>query len=284
MCGMELSTKKLNSIFACNFAGGLIFYWNILQVIHFSIQTCIQCCRLSSFLSEHFASGPLFNLNLHSFVGGLIFYPNSPNNSVTGLIFTSKLTYDLASRLKCQLHNALVVIWGSQMEDRENVLPPRLNAGCLWVHHLCHAPHHHITDCRRSGKKNEDLKLKSSLPVPHTLHHLITDYRRHGKGKKMKVFFFFIIIFSWKKWKSKKKSSSAHHISWRMMGIADPDKTTRDRTTQLSVCFGSKPSSKVCEPVFPLCRPGSFVFSLVAAAFWIPTGKCGSGRKKQWNY
>ena len=33
--------------------------------------------------------------------------------------------------------------------------------------------------------------------------------------------------------------------------------------------------------VFPLCRPGSFVFSLVAAAFSIPTGTCVSGRKKQ---
>ena len=28
-------------------------------------------------------------------------------------------------------------------------------------------------------------------------------------------------------------------------------------------------------------RPGSFVFSLVAAELWIPTGTCGSGRKKQ---
>ena len=169
----------------------------------------MQFCRWSYFLLKYFAGGPLFNPNLHTilqvicfsvrtfcrwstfpsklahgFAGGLIFHPNSPNDFVTGLIFTSKLTYDLAGRLKRQLHNALVVVRGSQMEDGENVLPPRLNAGCLRVHHLRHAPHHHITDCWRSGKKNEDLKLKSSLPVPHALHHLITDYRRHGKGRE----------------------------------------------------------------------------------------------------
>ena len=45
--------------------------------------------------------------------------------------------------------------------------------------------------------------------------------------------------------------------------------------------FGSKHWSRVCEPVFPLRRPRSFVFSLVAVAFWIPTSTCGSGRKKQ---
>ena len=45
--------------------------------------------------------------------------------------------------------------------------------------------------------------------------------------------------------------------------------------------FGSKPWSRVCEPVSPLCRPGSFVFLLVVAAFWVPTSTCGSGRKKQ---
>ena len=39
--------------------------------------------------------------------------------------------------------------------------------------------------------------------------------------------------------------------------------------------------SLVCEPVFPLCRLGYFVFSLVPGAFWIPIGTCGSGRKKQ---
>ena len=33
---------------------------------------------------------------------------------------------------------------------------------------------------------------------------------------------------------------------------------------------------------FPsLCRPGSFVFSLMAAAFLIPTSTCGNGRQKQ---
>ena len=36
---------------------------------------------------------------------------------------------------------------------------------------------------------------------------------------------------------------------------------------QLSNSFGSKPQSRVCEPIFPLCRTGSFVISLVAAAF-----------------
>ena len=169
---MELWTKKKKST-------------SFLQVVHFSLQTCMQFFRWSYFLLKYFAGGPLFNPNLHtilqviffsvqtfcrwstfqsklahSFSGGLIFYPNSPNNIVTGLIFTSKLTYDLASRLKRQLHNALVMIRGSQMEDGENVLPPRLNAGCLWVHHLCHAPHHHITDCRRSGKKNGRFEIK----------------------------------------------------------------------------------------------------------------------------
>ena len=33
-----------------------------------------------------------------------------------------------------------------------------------------------------------------------------------------------------------------------------------------------QPLLGVWEPVFPFCRPGSFVFSLVAAAFRIPTG------------
>ena len=36
-----------------------------------------------------------------------------------------------------------------------------------------------------------------------------------------------------------------------------------------------------CEPVFPICRLRSFVFSLVAAAFWIPASTHGSRRKKQ---
>ena len=43
----------------------------------------------------------------------------------------------------------------------------------------------------------------------------------------------------------------------------------------------SKPLSRVCEPVFPLCRPGSFIFSLVPEAFSIPINTCGSRRKKQ---
>ena len=50
--------------------------------------------------------------------------------------------------------------------------------------------------------------------------------------------------------------------------------------TQLSTPFGSKPQSRVCEPVFPLCRPGSFVSSLVAAAFFLfqPTHVAVEGR------
>ena len=51
---------------------------------------------------------------------------------------------------------------------------------------------------------------------------------------------------------------------------------------RLSTPFGSKPYSRLSEPVFPLCRLGSFVvFFIGGTAFWIPTGMCESGRKKQ---
>ena len=49
--------------------------------------------------------------------------------------------------------------------------------------------------------------------------------------------------------------------------------------SQLSTPFRSKPQSSVCEPVFPLCRPESFGFSLVAAAFWIPTAHVAVERR-----
>ena len=54
--------------------------------------------------------------------------------------------------------------------------------------------------------------------------------------------------------------------------------STQVMTDSFSVLMHRLP---VYEPVFPLFRPGSFVSSLVAAAFLIPTDTCGSGRKKQ---
>lgn len=56
------------------------------------------------------------------------------------------LTDDVARRLEGQLHDGLVVVRGSLVEHREDVLPTRADVGRLGVHHLSHAPDHHVSD------------------------------------------------------------------------------------------------------------------------------------------
>ena len=73
----------------------------------------------------------------------------------------------------------------------------------------------------------------------------------------------------------------------------DPDTATTEREIILNNKMIRVADLHSCQPLwgenlnpefvnlFPLCRLGSFVFLLVAAAFSIPTGRCVSGRKKQ---
>lgn len=57
-----------------------------------------------------------------------------------------RLTDDVSSGLEGQLHDGLVVVRGRLVEHREDVLPAGADVGRLRVHHLGHAPDHHVSD------------------------------------------------------------------------------------------------------------------------------------------
>ncbi len=60
------------------------------------------------------------------------------------------LTDDVSSRLEGQLYNTLILIRGSEMEHRENVLPPWSNIPSLRVDHLGYTADHHVPNGGRS--------------------------------------------------------------------------------------------------------------------------------------
>lgn len=65
----------------------------------------------------------------------------------------------MAGCLKGQLYNALVLVWCSQVEDREDVLPTWANICRLGINHLSDTTHNHVSDGGRPGKmdrKKED--------------------------------------------------------------------------------------------------------------------------------
>lgn len=56
------------------------------------------------------------------------------------------LTDDVTRGLESQLYDALVLVGGGQVEDREDVLPARADVCRLRVHHLGYAAHDHVSD------------------------------------------------------------------------------------------------------------------------------------------
>lgn len=58
--------------------------------------------------------------------------------------------------LEGQLHDALVLVRRSQVEDREDVLPARADVRRLGVNHLGDAAHHHVPDCGRPEETDPD--------------------------------------------------------------------------------------------------------------------------------
>lgn len=93
---------------------------------------------------------PIKNIYMHNNKKNLLptksTNPASRNEQTKGT--TELLTNNFACCLKSQFHNSLIMVRSSQMEDRKDVLPSRLDAGCLGVDHLRHTSHNHVTNGR----------------------------------------------------------------------------------------------------------------------------------------
>lgn len=61
-------------------------------------------------------------------------------------------TDDVAGGLEGQLHDALVLVGGGQVEHGQDVLPAGADVGRLGVDHLGYAAHHHVPDGGRPGR------------------------------------------------------------------------------------------------------------------------------------
>ena len=68
----------------------------------------------------------------------------------------------MACGLKGQLHNALILVRCSQVEDREDVLPAWADVCSLGVNHLGYAAYHHVSNGGRSGEETGDKEEEES--------------------------------------------------------------------------------------------------------------------------
>ena len=70
-------------------------------------------------------------------------------------IVCALLTDDVAGGLEGELHDALVLVGGGQVEHGKDVLPAGADVAGLGVHHLGNAAHHHVSDGGRSEGEKE---------------------------------------------------------------------------------------------------------------------------------
>lgn len=79
----------------------------------------------------------------------------------------------MASGLKGQLHDALVLVRGGEVEDGKDVLPARADVCRLRVHHLGYAAHDHVSDgggpARGADGGGSDESTKQGFSSPHGL-------------------------------------------------------------------------------------------------------------------